>query len=264
MFRDGLKYLNMGKIKKIKEERKRAEVERRLKKEKGKKMFLTGVLLGAAILGLIGGGFFGYKYLDSKGKLAFLKKEKKAEELTPQNLSVDGKKVYTEAPKMVIDVNKKYVAKMETSKGVVELELNPKETPKTVNNFVVLARDGFYNGTKFHRIMKDFMIQGGDPEGTGAGGPGYKFDDEKFSGDYAPGTLAMANSGPNTNGSQFFIMTTDYTGKLPKNYTIFGKVISGMEVVSKIAETPVEDSGQGEQSKPKEEVKVTKITIEEK
>jgi cyclophilin family peptidyl-prolyl cis-trans isomerase len=108
------------------------------------------------------------------------------------------------------------------------------------------------------------MIQGGDPQGNGSGGPGYRFDDEAFSGDYTPGTLAMANSGANTNGSQFFIMTGDYSnGKLPKNYTIFGKVISGMEVVQKIAETPVIDNGQGEVSKPTEDVIINKIVIKE-
>lgn len=252
----------MGKIKRIKAERKRAEVEQKLKKARNRKFFILGMLIGVVILGILGGGFYGYKYLHAKGKLAFLKKFEKTAGI--KNLSVDGKKVYSKAPDLQIDVNKKYVAKMETTKGVVELELNAKETPKTVNNFVVLARDGFYNGVKFHRIIKDFMIQGGDPEGTGSGGPGYKFDDEKFSTDYVPGALAMANSGPNTNGSQFFIMTGDYSGgKLPKNYTIFGKVTKGIDIVTKIGETPTEDNGQGEQSKPKEEVKIVKITIEE-
>lgn len=245
----------MGKIKKIKAERKRAEVEKKLKKIKAVKDSLKFSVLGLLVIGIFTGGFMGYRYLDNRGKLGFLKKEKEQ--------TVAERKTYTKPQDMQIDTNKKYTAKMETTKGTIELELNAKETPITVNNFVVLSRDGFYNGTKFHRIIKDFMIQGGDPLGTGTGDPGYKFDDEEFTGDYSPGTLAMANSGENTNGSQFFIMTGDYSGKLPKNYTIFGRVISGMDVVTKIAETPVSDNGQGEQSKPTEDVTVTNIVISE-
>jgi cyclophilin family peptidyl-prolyl cis-trans isomerase len=104
------------------------------------------------------------------------------------------------------------------------------------------------------------MIQGGDPEGTGRGGPGYKFDDEPFAGEYTRGTIAMANSGPNTNGSQFFIMHADYP--LPKNYVIFGKVVSGMETVDKIAESDVEDNGMGEMSKPVDPVKIISTEIQ--
>lgn len=249
----------MGKIKKIKAERKRAEVELKLKKIKTRKLYLKVVFLVAIGVGLFGGGYLGYKALVVKYpklKIAWNKKE--------ENKTRSGK-VYDKAPEMNIDTSKKYLAKMETNKGIIELELDPKETPKTVNNFVFLAREGFYDGVKFHRMVKDFMIQGGDPAGTGSGGPGYKFDDEKFTADYVPGTVAMANSGPNTNGSQFFIMTGDYSGgKLPKNYTIFGKVVSGMDVVQKIAAIPTVDNGQGEQSKPTEEVKINKISITEK
>ena len=140
-----------------------------------------------------------------------------------------------------------------------------KDAPKTVNNFVMLAKDKFYDGLTFHRIVKDFMIQGGDPAGTGSGGPGYKFNDEPVVGDYTQGTIAMANSGKNTNGSQFFIMTGDYSnGKLPKDYVIFGKVSSGLDVVKKLNETATTDNGSGEQSKPTEKVVISKVTIEEK
>lgn len=250
----------MGKIKKIKQERKRAEVESQLKKMKAKRNFFRGTIIFLLLAVLSTGGYLGYKSLVLRYpnlKVSFNKKQE------TKNTERSGR-VYTKAPEMQIDVTKKYIAKMETSQGTVELELNAAETPKTVNNFVALSRDGFYDGLSFHRIVKDFMIQGGAPNGNGSGGPGYKFDDEDFAADYTPGTLAMANSGENTNGSQFFIMTADYSGRLPKNYTIFGKVISGMDVVQKIAQTPTEDNGSGEQSRPTSEVKINKVTIEEK
>lgn len=157
---------------------------------------------------------------------------------------------------------KKYTALLKTSKGEIIIELNSNMTPKTVNNFITLAKKDFYNNTIFHRVIKGFMIQGGDPKGDGTGGPGYKFDDEAFEGEYSRGTIAMANSGPNTNGSQFFIMHADYA--LPKNYVIFGKVIKGMDVVDAIANIPVESNGMGEQSKPIDPIKVLTIKIEEK
>lgn len=126
------------------------------------------------------------------------------------------------------------IAVLHTEKGNITISLNTDQTPITVNNFVTLAKKGFYNKTIFHRVIKGFMIQGGDPNGDGTGGPGYKFADEPFTGEYTRVTVAMANSGPNTNGSQFFIMHKD--NPLPKNYVIFGKVISGMETVDAIAE----------------------------
>jgi cyclophilin family peptidyl-prolyl cis-trans isomerase len=160
---------------------------------------------------------------------------------------------------MEIDKNKKYQAILQTSMGEITLELNASQTPITVNNFVSLSKKGFYNNTIFHRIISGFMIQGGDPQGDGTGGPGYRFDDEPFTGEYTRGTIAMANAGPNTNGSQFFIMHQDYA--LPKNYVIFGKVISGIEVVDKIATATVEISPTGERSKPVNPVKVLSIEI---
>ena len=171
------------------------------------------------------------------------------------------RKQYSEPPAMVIDENKQYTATINTTKGAMKAELYANETPMTVNNFVVLARDGFYKDVRFHRIIKDFMVQTGDPEGTGAGGPGYRFDDEEVQRDYTKGTLAMANSGPDTNGSQFFIVHADYP--LPKDYTIFGKVTEGLDVLDAIANVPVAADARGEQSVPQEEVLITDITIEE-
>jgi cyclophilin family peptidyl-prolyl cis-trans isomerase/uncharacterized protein (UPF0333 family) len=165
-------------------------------------------------------------------------------------------------PIMIIDAKKTYTAKMKTSAGEMEISLNAGMTPGTVNNFVFLAKKNFYDNVIFHRTIKGFMIQGGDPTGTGAGGPGYKFDDEPFTGEYLRGTLAMANSGPNTNGSQFFIMHDDYP--LPPNYVIFGKVTKGLDVVDKIATAPVTMSPSGENSQPVNPVKILSVEITEK
>jgi cyclophilin family peptidyl-prolyl cis-trans isomerase len=163
-------------------------------------------------------------------------------------------------PKLAIDTKKSYTALMKTTAGDIELELFADKTPITVNNFVTLSKKDFYNNVIFHRTIKGFMIQGGDPTGTGTGGPGYKFDDEKFDGEYTRGTLAMANAGPNTNGSQFFIMHKD--NPLPKNYVIFGKVIKGIETVDTIAEAPTKPEGEG--STPVNPVKIISVTITEK
>jgi len=161
-------------------------------------------------------------------------------------------------------------ATLETSEGNIKIELDVKQTPKTAANFILLAKKNFYDGVKFHRIIKDFMIQTGDPNSKdddpsndGTGSPGYTFNDEKITGEYVRGTVAMANSGANTNGSQFFIMQKDNTG-MAKSYVIFGKVTEGMDIVDKIADTPVEDNGQGEVSRPKKDMIVTKITISDK
>jgi cyclophilin family peptidyl-prolyl cis-trans isomerase len=162
-------------------------------------------------------------------------------------------------PEIIIDKNKSYTAKLTTTLGDIKISLSAQDTPITVNNFVYLARNKFYDNTIFHRVIKGFMIQGGDPEGNGTGGPGYRFDDEPFDGDYSKGTIAMANAGPNTNGSQFFIMHADYA--LPQNYVIFGKVTEGLDVVDKIASSPVELSPMGEESKPIDPVIVQKIEI---
>jgi cyclophilin family peptidyl-prolyl cis-trans isomerase len=149
--------------------------------------------------------------------------------------SVSTKKAYSAPPPMTINTAHIYVATITTNKGVITLRLDPKLAPISVNNFVFLARDHFYDGLKFHRVVAGFVIQGGDPLGTGSGGPGYKFNDEPVKGEYTAGAVAMANSGANTNGSQFFIVTADQTGKLPKSYNLFGYVQTGMDVVLKIA-----------------------------
>ena len=165
-------------------------------------------------------------------------------------------KQYGSPPPMSIDPAKRYTAEIDTSAGTMQAELFASDAPRTVNNFVFLARDGFYDGVIFHRVISGFMIQGGDPTGTGRGGPGYRFDDEPVSRRYERGTLAMANAGPNTNGSQFFVMHADYG--LPPNYTIFGKLTSGEEVVDAIASAP-KDS----QDRPRDPVTINRVTITE-
>lgn len=137
-------------------------------------------------------------------------------------------------PAMTIDTDALYRVTITTDKGDIVLELDPALAPNTVNNFVSLARDGFYDGLTFHRVVPGFVIQGGCPEGSGRGGPGYRFDDEPVKGDYHLGAVAMANAGPNTNGSQFFICIENLKGRLDKNYNYFGKVTDGMETALSI------------------------------
>lgn len=170
---------------------------------------------------------------------------------------------YSSAPVMRIDPEKVYTATLETNKGSIEVEFYPKDAPNTVNNFVCLAEDGYFDQTPFHRIVKGFVIQGGDPTGTGSGSPGYQFNDEPIARDYERGILAMANAGPNTNGSQFFIVLEDLRGRLPKNYTIFGRVTEGLDVVDTIANTPTATGRSGEKSTPTEPVTLEKVTISE-
>ena len=173
-------------------------------------------------------------------------------------------KQWSSPPAMTIDPNKSYTAILHTTLGDMRIELFPKDAPITVNNFIFLSRQGFYDNVKFHRIIKGFMVQTGDPTGTGAGGPGYRFADEPVTREYNRGTLAMANAGPNTNGSQFFIMHADYP--LPKNYTIFGQVTDAksLETLDKIAGTPVSRSSTGEMSVPTQDVRITSVEIQEK
>jgi cyclophilin family peptidyl-prolyl cis-trans isomerase len=175
----------------------------------------------------------------------------------------NGMAQYSQPPAMRIDPEKQYTGTMTTNKGTIEFELYPEDAPKTVNNFVCLANDGYFNGTPFHRIVKGFVIQGGDPTGTGMGGPGYRFEDEPVSRDYERGILAMANAGPNTNGSQFFIVLEDLRGRLPKNYTIFGRVTGGLDVVDQIAKTPTRAGSSGENSSPTEPITLEQVTVEE-
>jgi peptidyl-prolyl cis-trans isomerase B (cyclophilin B) len=144
-------------------------------------------------------------------------------------------KQYSAAPPMKIDPNRSYTATIDTSRGTIVADLFPKEAPGTVNNFVFLVNEGFYDGLKFHRVIPDFMIQGGDPAGNGTGGPGYKFADELKPGfrKHAIGSLSMANAGPNTNGSQFFIthIATDW---LNGKHTVFGQVTKGQDIVNAV------------------------------
>jgi peptidyl-prolyl cis-trans isomerase B (cyclophilin B) len=149
-------------------------------------------------------------------------------------------KSYPSLPKMSIDTNKTYTVTFDTSRGTIVCDLFAKEAPNTVNNFVFLARDKFYDGTKFHRVIENFMVQGGDPQGTGSGGPGYRFEDE-FKGNphkHKVGSLSMANAGPNTNGSQFFI-THVVTDWLDGKHTVFGQVKSGQNIVNAIQQGDV-------------------------
>ena len=169
-------------------------------------------------------------------------------------------KQYSAPPPMTIDGSKHYAATIDTSLGTLKADLFVSDAPNTVNNFVFLARDGFYNGVTFHRVINNFMAQTGDPTGTGTGGPGYKFNDEPVTRKYVRGTLAMANAGPNTNGSQFFIVQQDYP--LPPNYTIFGQVTSGLDVLDKIATSPT-GPGKGGPDTPKTPITINSITIDE-
>jgi cyclophilin family peptidyl-prolyl cis-trans isomerase len=159
-------------------------------------------------------------------------------------------------PTQVIDVNKTYYAKFETNLGNFKIKLHAKEAPLTVNNFVYLAQNKYYDGLIFHRIIKDFMIQGGDPLGSGSGGPGYKFGDEQSGKKLVKGSLAMANAGPNTNGSQFFIVTAASTPWLDGKHTNFGEVVEGLDVVEKMSLVKT-----GQNDRPVENITINKLDI---
>ena len=188
--------------------------------------------------------------------------ESQSESFSEQQVAVPaGPRSYSAPPSMIISPDLSYSAYLKTSKGDITIDLFSSETPVTVNNFVFLSKEGFYNGVKFHRVIKDFMIQTGDPKGDGTGGPGYRFADEVVSRAYNRGAVAMANSGPNTNGSQFFIVHGSDVG-LPPAYTIFGQVSKGMEIIDAIAEVPVERSRfSRETSSPQQDIVVEYIEI---
>ncbi|MPZ15962.1 MAG: peptidylprolyl isomerase [Chloroflexi bacterium] len=174
-----------------------------------------------------------------------------------------GPKQWSNPPSIRIDTNKQHTATISTTMGDIEITLMPREAPNTVNNFVFLAREGVYDSVPFHRIINGFMVQTGDPTGTGRGGPGYSIVDEPVAGSYERGTVAMANAGrPNTGGSQFFIVHGENV-TLAKTYTIFGKVTSGLEVVDQIASVAVTTSATGEESVPLTDVRITKIATRE-
>jgi len=147
-------------------------------------------------------------------------------------------------------------AALHTNHGVIAIELHDEDAPKTVENFLKLARDGFYDGVIFHRVIPDFMIQGGDPTGTGTGGPGYTFEDEFNDHKVARGALAMANAGPNTNGSQFFVVTAEATPWLDGKHTVFGRVTNGMGVVDEISSVDTDSS-----DKPREAVVIERVEL---
>jgi cyclophilin family peptidyl-prolyl cis-trans isomerase len=186
-------------------------------------------------------------------------------ELRQMQNTVEKMKQYPNPPQMSISLDKTYVAVLKTSLGSMDVVLDQKTAPVTANNFIFLAREGFYDKTVFHRVISGFMIQGGDPEGTGRGGPGYAFADEPITRDYVRGAIAMANRGPDTNGSQFFIMHRDYD--LPKNYVIFGRIAAddakSLETLDKIASQEVTGSDSGELSKPVQPVMVESVIIKE-
>ena len=190
-----------------------------------------------------------------------------ASQIAPVAMTVNGQPVSSASPAPSATTNQPvknlmHTITIKTDKGTIVFETYDADAPKAAQNFITLAQKGFYNGTIFHRIIPGFMIQGGDPTGTGMGGPGYSFADElnpataSYKAGYVRGTVAMANSGPNTNGSQFFIMQAD--NPLPHSYTIFGKVISGMDVVDAIANVPVDSSTHNMPTTP---IKMTSVTV---
>ena len=172
--------------------------------------------------------------------------------------SSDKRQKFSGEPPMVIDPSKRYSAVMSTSKGDLTIALDPIAAPRTVNSFVFLARYHYYEGVIFHRVIPGFVLQGGDPTGTGTGGPGYQYADELPSpGRYELGSLAMANAGPNTNGSQFFVISGPDGMRLPPQYSLFGKVVSGLDVVAAI------DALGSSSGKPKEKITIESVTITE-
>lgn len=247
----------MGRAQKLKEERKKereAQEKRRAKKK-------TRVYKSAVFLVIFFFTFYGLsvvysKYSNKNGEIGESEMTEEKEIKSPEKT---GDKSYASSPEMQIDSEKEYTATFKTSKGEFKVKLYASDAPKTVNNFVFLARDKFYDGLIFHRIISDFMIQGGDPNRDGTGDPGYKFEDEFNDHKLVRGTLAMANSGPDTNGSQFFVVTKESTDWLDGKHTAFGEVIEGIELVMDIDKVDV-----GENDKPAEDVVIESVTIEEK
>jgi cyclophilin family peptidyl-prolyl cis-trans isomerase len=236
---------------------------------------IVGGITGLAVIGLVVAGYFAFTGGDTPnasatpstssspsvaGDLCSSKAPKTAGEKKP---------TFKQAPEMTIDPKATYTATMKTSCGTIEMELYPDVAPIGVNNFVFLARQGFYDGLTFHRIVAGFALQGGDPAGDGSGGPGYQFDNEisKKVTFADAGMLAYANSGIDTNGSQFFITLAPEPGLDPTptaSYTIFGKVTKGMDVAQKMGALPTTDNGQGELSVPTQPVYIDSVTIDEK
>lgn len=180
-------------------------------------------------------------------------------ECPPADGSAERVTSFPSAPPMCIDPAKTYTATMETDAGTMTIALDAAQAPRTVNNFVVLSRYHYYDGLTFHRVIQSFMAQGGDPEGTGAGGPGYEFEDElPEAGEYTVGSVAMANAGPDTNGSQFFIVSGPAGEQLPPNYSLFGQVTEGLDTLRQI-----EADGSASEGPPAMVHTITKVTITE-
>jgi len=239
----------MGKAQKLKQKRKLEAKQKELAKIKKRKQ-ITKIVLLVVFFGLAGAGI-GYTYLTVKNKASGLVESSTKSFKT-------GERQYSKVPDMQIDTNKNYITTITTNYGVIKIKLFTKDAPKTVNNFIVLVRDKFYDGLTFHRVIKDFMIQGGDPKGDGTSGPGYQFEDEINSHKLVKGALAMANSGPNTNGSQFFIITTKETPWLDGKHTVFGEVTEGLGVAEEISNLKT-----GANDKPEKPVVINKIEISE-
>jgi cyclophilin family peptidyl-prolyl cis-trans isomerase len=218
---------------------------------------IFSIILGLAILSSLSWSIYRHS---SENKASPVVKNSANKELIEEKKGTEVKDSKVNE-KLILDTDKDYQVTLKTDKGDLTIELNKNQTPKTVANFVNLSKEGFYDGTIFHRVIKGFMIQGGDPEGTGRGGPGYTFDDEPFEGEYTRGTVAMANSGPDTNGSQFFIMHQDYP--LPKNYVIFGRLVEGFEVLDAIVNSEVESNSVGEKSVPVNPTKILSTEVVE-
>ncbi len=177
----------------------------------------------------------------------------------PFDGSAPTKQQFAEPPEMGIDPGKRYTATMQTSMGELVIALDPIKAPKTVNNFVFLALHHYFDGIVFHRIINGFVCQGGDPTGTGRGGPGYRFDDElPQPGQYEIGSVAMANAGPNTNGSQFFLISGPSGVRLPPQYALFGKIVKGLDVLDQMQQVP---TGGGD--RPKTDVVIESVTVTE-
>jgi cyclophilin family peptidyl-prolyl cis-trans isomerase/plastocyanin len=178
-----------------------------------------------------------------------------------QAVEVDGNPNWTDPPAMVIDPESEYLATIATTKGEIVIELDAENAPIATNNFYCLAHAGYYDHTDFHRISADFLIQGGDPTGTGIGTPGYVVPSDPTTGLYPAGSLALANSAPDQNGAQFFIAAADLTGEIPDDYPVFGQVTSGLDIVGEISRSPVEANPQGELSAPRFPITVTRVDV---
>lgn len=249
-----------------KKEARRAKIEEeiRLYKARRRKRLMVNLSILAVVVGGIGFMVFQAQNPDDKAEPDASATKDACKNDEPKKGNTD---TGTNPPEMSIDKAKTYVAVVETSCGTLEIELDDETSPNTVNSFVALAKQGFYNGLKFHRIVEDFAIQGGDPKGDGTGGTNYKtVDPPPAEFKYVKGVVAMAKAGnepAGTAGSQFFIVPGEGAGTLPAEYAVLGKVVSGEETVAKLNGVETTDAGRGEKSSPTKPVFIVKITIRE-